>query len=113
FRRGRRRLVRAPTENGGERLAARVAALRAVEGGARGCPAPHPRPNPPRRGIVAGGHRANRRRLTHGERLMARRPIATVHPDVGEPMVRKKTTSELRSEERRVGKEWRARGWSS
>src|SRR5438132_9498123 len=30
---------------------------------------------------------------------MARRPIATVHPDVGEPMVRKKTTSELEQAE--------------
>src|SRR5438046_10226032 len=30
---------------------------------------------------------------------MARRPIATLHPDVGEPMVRKKTTSELEQAE--------------
>src|SRR5207249_10243026 len=50
FRRGRRRLVRAPTENGGERPTPRVAAPRAVEGGTRGRPAPRPRPNPPRRG---------------------------------------------------------------
>src|SRR5207244_12026220 len=60
FRRGRRRLVRAPTENGGERPTARVAALRAVEGGTRGRAAPRPRPNPPRRGTGAGGPRAAR-----------------------------------------------------
>jgi len=48
-----------------------------------------------RRGVVSRGDWSRRRRRPHGERLMAHPPIAAFHPAPGDPMVRKKTLSEL------------------